>query len=493
MIKQTLGEFLGALRKAHGYTQQEVAEKLNVSNKTLSSWENDRTAPDLLMLPAIADLYGVTIDELVRCEKKPSVPPEQAQLTEKPDSSERKSRYGKFIARCSLYTGIACLFGLIFTLAGILYTSTDIYFWASLLLWIAGGMGSGVFIIMIFYELNSIKTEEGIIPGKQITEESKAFALNLKRSVSIYLCLTSLPFLAGLIVLSGLCIDYCNKNVAMHVPDAQYNDYVTLLSVHSVLVAALLLASILYFNLNYKNVASEKQITTHKTNVKLGAKIFGFGAIPVAATFILAVSLFCYPPLIVKTLYANENMDEFVTHMQTLTVKEDDYFNTIYEMEPGIYPLNFPKTNDEVVDVFDIGYGFYCKANPFREVYVGKNSPNKKICIVYKSGYDRSFDFDANRISYSAEDGTRFVGFFVNAAYYDERPYDKEAHGAVTIKYCEFIAETSTGDTLYQFITEKIIDCYLPFMYSFIAVTAVAVPVCVTLYIVKRKKQNYDF
>ena len=65
-MKQTTGQFLETLRKASGFTQLDVAEKLGVSNRTVSSWETDRTAPDLLILPAIADLYKVTVDEILR-------------------------------------------------------------------------------------------------------------------------------------------------------------------------------------------------------------------------------------------------------------------------------------------------------------------------------------------------------------------------------------------------------------------------------------------
>ena len=69
MEKQTIGKFMQSLRKAKGYSQQSVAEMLGVSNKTISSWECDNTAPDLYMLPAIAELYEVTIDELVNGHK----------------------------------------------------------------------------------------------------------------------------------------------------------------------------------------------------------------------------------------------------------------------------------------------------------------------------------------------------------------------------------------------------------------------------------------
>lgn len=69
MEKQTMGKFMQSLRKAKGYSQQSVAEKLGVSNKTVSSWECDNTAPDLYMLPAIAELYGVSLDELIKGQK----------------------------------------------------------------------------------------------------------------------------------------------------------------------------------------------------------------------------------------------------------------------------------------------------------------------------------------------------------------------------------------------------------------------------------------
>lgn len=66
MMKSDIGGFLAALRKSKGYTQQEAADRLGVSNKTISSWETGASCPDISMLPAIAELYGVTCDEIVR-------------------------------------------------------------------------------------------------------------------------------------------------------------------------------------------------------------------------------------------------------------------------------------------------------------------------------------------------------------------------------------------------------------------------------------------
>ena len=50
-------------------TQRDLTDKLNVSDKTVSRWERDINAPDLSLLPIIADLFDVTCDELLRGER----------------------------------------------------------------------------------------------------------------------------------------------------------------------------------------------------------------------------------------------------------------------------------------------------------------------------------------------------------------------------------------------------------------------------------------
>ena len=62
------GSYLAALRKGAGMTQQEVADRLGVSNKTVSKWESGGGFPDIAILPALAELYGVTADDLLAGE-----------------------------------------------------------------------------------------------------------------------------------------------------------------------------------------------------------------------------------------------------------------------------------------------------------------------------------------------------------------------------------------------------------------------------------------
>lgn len=62
----TLGEKLQRLRRARGLTQEQLAEKVGVSRQSLSGWENDTSLPDTANVIALADLFGVTTDYLLR-------------------------------------------------------------------------------------------------------------------------------------------------------------------------------------------------------------------------------------------------------------------------------------------------------------------------------------------------------------------------------------------------------------------------------------------
>lgn len=72
MEQKTIGKFIAVLRKSQGMTQKELAERLGVSDKTVSHWERDESAPDISLIPVIAEIFSVTCDELLRGEKSSS-------------------------------------------------------------------------------------------------------------------------------------------------------------------------------------------------------------------------------------------------------------------------------------------------------------------------------------------------------------------------------------------------------------------------------------
>ena len=65
-LKSQLGANIVAYRKHSGLTQAKLAEQLNYSDKAVSKWERGESVPDVLTLVLLAELFGTTVDELIR-------------------------------------------------------------------------------------------------------------------------------------------------------------------------------------------------------------------------------------------------------------------------------------------------------------------------------------------------------------------------------------------------------------------------------------------
>ncbi len=73
------GALLYELRKQKGYTQTELADKLNVSNQAVSKWETGECYPETAILLPLAELFDITVDEFLKGELKPKIEIEQVQ------------------------------------------------------------------------------------------------------------------------------------------------------------------------------------------------------------------------------------------------------------------------------------------------------------------------------------------------------------------------------------------------------------------------------
>lgn len=73
-MKKTLGTIIAELRKQHGMTQLELAEKMGVTDKAVSKWERDLSCPDINSLPNLAEIFGVSVEELMQIKKEADVP-----------------------------------------------------------------------------------------------------------------------------------------------------------------------------------------------------------------------------------------------------------------------------------------------------------------------------------------------------------------------------------------------------------------------------------
>ena len=93
----TLGSRIAAQRRKMNLTQDQLAEKMGVSSQAVSKWENDLSCPDISLLPSLADLFGVSIDELLRGESQKVV-----QIL---PEGERKD-FNKMLLRVSVNTAL---------------------------------------------------------------------------------------------------------------------------------------------------------------------------------------------------------------------------------------------------------------------------------------------------------------------------------------------------------------------------------------------------
>lgn len=124
-MEMTMGKRIMTLRKQKNLTQEQLAEKLNVSPQAVSKWENDISCPDISLVPALAGILGISSDILLGIvpmtvpEPVPAEAPEQegaADLNEA-DTNEKKKQwtweFGTLVIDEGSGIGIALLFILV--------------------------------------------------------------------------------------------------------------------------------------------------------------------------------------------------------------------------------------------------------------------------------------------------------------------------------------------------------------------------------------------
>ena len=123
----TLGENITRLRTEKGWSQGDLADALDVSRQSISKWETDGSVPELDKLLRLSDLFGVTLDELVRGEsgtQKSTDAPDTKPKAEK--SGSRISHTQAIVGAALLWTGVLIIIAILLlggSLAGFLYAA----------------------------------------------------------------------------------------------------------------------------------------------------------------------------------------------------------------------------------------------------------------------------------------------------------------------------------------------------------------------------------
>lgn len=118
MEQQKIGAFLRQLRRERNLTQEQLAERLGVSNRSVSRWENGATLPDLGLLVELADFYQVDLGELIRGERC-KMPAEETAGLLADYSSQEKALLTRRLRRVFLAGVFAMLFYLVLDVTGL--------------------------------------------------------------------------------------------------------------------------------------------------------------------------------------------------------------------------------------------------------------------------------------------------------------------------------------------------------------------------------------
>lgn len=342
MTRQTIGAFLATQRKAHGYTQEEVADKLGISNRTLSKWETDRSSPDILYLPALADLYGVTVDEILRGERTkqeeiPLSPEEQTKKEEQAQQAKRalqRRNLASFSAKTYIAYGIAAGGLLLIAIAAFLLSVYDGEIASFVLL--AVGAAAYVAAVVLLLALRA---------GLADATEDARFALSAEqkffRALRIILtCLFAEGALYFLLLLAN------NNNLLGGTLAA------------GVLLLCALAAYALTAGIEARRIFVLAEGTAQRDALhdkKLAVRLFPIGGAVLAALLIAACILFSFYPTM-STILVSGSAEEVRAHMHTLVWKEE--YNALFDTDipAGEYVLDLSDINEE--SLTPVGGGF---------------------------------------------------------------------------------------------------------------------------------------
>lgn len=109
MEKRTIGKFIAILRKANGMTQKELGDRLYVSDKTVSRWENDESLPELNLIPTIAEIFGVTTDELLRGERNSRTCENEAEESAKMSARSTKQIKNMIVKKAKSFNNLTLI------------------------------------------------------------------------------------------------------------------------------------------------------------------------------------------------------------------------------------------------------------------------------------------------------------------------------------------------------------------------------------------------
>lgn len=142
-----LSQAIIEIRKEKGLTQEDFAKEFNVTRQTVSNWENDKSYPDLLTLVKISDLYGYSLDRMLR---------EDRDMTE---TMNKSIEVGKQLRRKTVFDYLFPIMGFVCCSAMVVISVVDYSGALSVTIW---GLCALMDLFFLFEVIKSTKMHDNI-------------------------------------------------------------------------------------------------------------------------------------------------------------------------------------------------------------------------------------------------------------------------------------------------------------------------------------------
>ncbi len=499
MARQTIGEFLQTLRRANGYTQQEVADKLGISNKTLSSWETDRAYPDLLSIPALADLYSVTADEILRGERSSANSrgeenkENEDKISDKCERAALKNRYLKFNTQSYALLIPACAAAVLIIPAMFVSATAGVI----LLILAAIALVTTVVLQTVFYKNALISAD--IVDGTQLSPAQTDYIRDIKNTLYRCIKIDGMAFLAASIILFAAGVFSIADNSSV---SAIY--YLTVLAAAICAVAALVIAEKHTKNKSSGNKPS-KQYTKQqqailKKNYKLRVKCV-IAAVIACAVISMACGILLNVPFSKSEEVYGGTAEQIKHYLQTLVVETDSTLHNECDVPAAAYYIDLPDAYADDFDphdtyYFDNGFtGCFSYDSDSWQIMYPVGDENYSINYVVSDAQIIEIgDITAYNVRYGAKHVTdnsikgTSVGegiYFLEPTYYIEVTYE----GIYYSDYDYFVEVSGAYPDSYVLKMEStlyIYDGYVVLGGAALAIVAIIIPTII--YLSRRKK-----
>lgn len=458
MAKQTIGEFLATMRKSKGYTQQQVADILGVSNRTVSVWETNKAYPDILTLPALAELYGVTADEILKGERNCAEPaPVESDLSEKAQNSLYKGKLARASAKNAVLTGAGLGGALLFVLTAFLLGWMEP--WTAILLFVlvAADLVAVATLAVVFDRVSL--SSAGVYTEEELSPAQIRFIASLRKKEEVMLAIVG----AGLLL--------CAAAISLLIITGNGDIFSPLMFYFSLACGiAFLAAAVLLRNHEIKARACERRRAVYLFNRKLFCICSGC-ALAVCAACVALICVFQNKIFSVsKNLYTAPR-GEFVRYFHTVVIGET--LASQLDIAAGEYALDIPPAESVASGEWcDLGNGFYAQIS--RALCVVRYfSGEEGISVAFGNAvpveggsevvYDIRGEFNVNFPDFSYYGG--FLGktyyltgysITVDGDIYTLVEYGDENYGNIVTPVCvTAIAASAAAATIVYFVKQK--------------------------------------